>query len=44
MLIGLKVFSLTCKCVFTEQNLMHRGDPTKLNFKGLNVKQTKGQC
>ena len=26
---------------FTEQNLMHRGDPIELNLEGLKVKQTK---
>ena len=27
MLTDLKVSSLTCKCVFTNQNLMQKGDP-----------------
>ena len=32
MLTGLKVSYLGCKCVFTDQNIMQRGDLTELNF------------
>ena len=32
IITGLKVSSVTCKCVFTDQNLMRRWEPTKLNF------------
>ena len=41
MLRGLKVSSLACECVCyrSEQNV--KGDPTKLNFKGLEMKKRK---
>ena len=42
MLTGLKVFSLTLNVYFTEQTLMHRGNPIELSFEGLKVKQNKG--
>ena len=42
MLTGLKVFLLTCKCVFYRAELnAHGGDSIELNFEGLKVKHTK---
>ena len=42
MLAGLKVSSLICKCVYTDQNLMRKGDPMQLNFKGREMKLNNG--
>ena len=42
MLTSLKVSSLTCKCVFYRTELNAKGDPIELNFKGFEVKHTKG--
>ena len=40
MLTGLKVSSLTCKCVnFTEHNIKAGRDPMELNFEGLEMQK-----
>ena len=41
MLTGLKVSSLTCKCVFYRTELNTKGDPIELNFKGFEVKHQR---
>ena len=42
MLTGLKVSSLIYECVFTDQNLTQRGDPTELNFASLEMRHANG--
>ena len=40
MLASLKVSSMTCKCIITDQSLMQREDPMELNFESLEMKRT----
>ena len=44
MLTAVKMFSLTCACVFQRPELnANRGGPIELNFEGLEMKHTNGQ-
>ena len=43
MLTGLKMSSLTCKCVFYGQELNERWDLMELNFASLEMKHTNGK-
>ena len=39
MLIGLKVSSLACKCVFYGPDINAKGDRMELNFEGLEIQK-----
>ena len=39
MLIGLKVSSLACKCVFYRLDINAKGDRMELNFEGLQIQK-----
>ena len=39
MSTGLRVSSLVSKCVFTDQNILQRGDPTELDLEVLEIQK-----